>query len=83
MEDKDMNNDFQMMVKGLQDSGRLNVSSPWSGEIIGSVPMIDSTGAETALQIAHGVYSDRNKWLPISQRIDILSASIAWPHLSI
>lgn len=72
-----MNNDFQNMVPGLTESGRLSVTSPWSGEVIGSVPTIDADGAERALSIIHSIYDDRTKWLAASARIDILKRTVA------
>ncbi len=72
-----MNNDFQNMVPGYQECGRLNVSSPWDNKVIGSVPMIDEQGAEQALSIAFSIYSDRNRWLPIPERIEILKRTAA------
>lgn len=66
-----------MMVPGAVESGRLSVSSPWNGDFIGSVPMIDQAGAELALSLAYDIYSDRQKWLPVPQRIEILQRTAA------
>lgn len=72
-----MNNDFQNMVPGIAESGRLSVTSPWSGEVIGSVPTLDKDGAESAISIIHSIYSDRTRWLDASTRIDILKRTAA------
>lgn len=67
-----MNNDYKNMVPGAQKCGHLSVTSPWSGEVIGSVPTIDEHGVEIALKLACGIYQDRSKWLPAERRIEIL-----------
>ncbi|MDJ0881292.1 MAG: aldehyde dehydrogenase family protein [Gammaproteobacteria bacterium] len=72
-----MNNDFPMMVPGLDDNGRLNVTSPWDQKVIGSVPTINAEGAERALEIAHSIYADRSRWLPVPQRLEILKRTAA------
>lgn len=72
-----MNNDFQMMVPGVEEIGRLNVTSPWDHKVIGSVPTINAEGAERALEIAHAIYQDRSRWLPIPARLEILKRTAA------
>jgi acyl-CoA reductase-like NAD-dependent aldehyde dehydrogenase len=72
-----MNNDFTIMVPGIKESGRLSVTSPWNGDVIGSVPVINSTGADRALSIAHSVFADRARWLSIPERIEILTRTAA------
>ncbi len=65
-------NNFEMMVPGVSESGRLSVTSPWNGEIIGTVPTIDSKGADTALAIAYSLFQNRQLWLSQPHRIEIL-----------
>ena len=65
-------NNFDMMIPGASESGRLSVTSPWNGEVIGSVPVINSKAAEHALRISSSTFQNRKKWLSESQRIDIL-----------
>ncbi|MBT7046169.1 MAG: aldehyde dehydrogenase family protein, partial [Gammaproteobacteria bacterium] len=60
------------MIPGASESGRLSVTSPWNGEVIGSVPVINSKAAEHALRISSSTFQNRKKWLSESQRIDIL-----------
>ncbi|MBT6455270.1 MAG: aldehyde dehydrogenase family protein, partial [Gammaproteobacteria bacterium] len=67
-----MMNNFDMMIPGASESGRLSVTSPWNGEVIGSVPVINSKAAEHALRISSSIFQNRKKWLSESQRIDIL-----------
>ncbi len=63
---------FDMMVPGTQENGRLSVTSPWSGEVIGSVPTINSSGVNQAISIAYTIFQDRQLWLSESHRIEIL-----------
>ena len=70
-------NNFDMMVPGAKESAQLSVTSPWNGEVIGSVPVLDSRGADLALSLAHSIFQDRTKWLSVSRRIDILQKTAA------
>ena len=72
-----MNNDFTILVPGIKECGRLSVTSPWDGKVIGSVPMIDSDGAEQALSMAYAIFNDRKLWLSVPRRIEILKRTAA------
>lgn len=72
-----MNNDFTNMVADAHETGRLAVSSPWSGKVIGSVPQLGSEGIAHALELAYSVFTDRKRWLSVAKRIDILKRSAA------
>jgi acyl-CoA reductase-like NAD-dependent aldehyde dehydrogenase len=72
-----MNNDFTNMVPDTRETGRLSVTSPWSGKVIGSVPQLNSDGIQHALELAYSVFRDRARWLPVSRRIDILKRTAA------
>lgn len=48
------------------------VTAPFDGVEIGSIPTADAATVEKALATAHGLYRDRDAWLPKSQRISIL-----------
>ena len=50
------------------------VSSPYSGETIGTLPAADENTIEAALSSAYALYKDRSKWLPKHQRISVLEA---------
>ena len=50
----------------------LTVTSPHDGSVVGEVPLGDAAAVETALATAHGLYQDRDGWLPLHQRVDIL-----------
>ncbi len=50
----------------------LEVRSPYSGEVIGTVPVTAADGIEHALQTAHAVHRDKSAWLPLHQRVAVL-----------
>jgi acyl-CoA reductase-like NAD-dependent aldehyde dehydrogenase len=50
----------------------LTVTSPHDGSVVGEVPLGDAAAVETALATAHGLYQDRDGWLPLHQRVDML-----------
>lgn len=72
-----MNNDFSNMVPGARESGRLSVTSPWSGLVIGSVPQLDLAGIQRALEVSYSIYNDRSRWLSVARRLQILRRTAA------
>jgi acyl-CoA reductase-like NAD-dependent aldehyde dehydrogenase len=50
----------------------LAVTSPHDGSTVGDVPLADAAGVEAALARAHDLYRDRDGWLPLHRRVDIL-----------
>jgi len=72
-----MNNDFSNNIPGTRETGRLSVTSPWSGQVIGSVPQLGAEGVDHALSLAYDIYSDRSRWLPVAQRLDVLKRAAA------
>ncbi len=53
-------------------SGRLEVVAPFDRSVIASLDTVDETGVEHALAVARGLYENRDAWLPLSRRIEIL-----------
>ena len=83
-----MTTTFEIMAPGARASGKHHVNSPWCLSEIGSVPTLDSQGAEVALQTAYAVFRDRRRWLKPEQRIEILEKTAAimaerFEHLSV
>lgn len=64
--------EFENLIKNIDECGRHLVTSPWDFSEIGSVPQIDSDGAEQALKNADAIFKDKSKWLQPEQRINIL-----------
>ncbi len=52
--------------------GSITVTAPFDGAEIGSLPTADAAAVENALATAHGLYRNRDAWLPKTQRIEIL-----------
>lgn len=50
----------------------LKVTSPYDFRLIKEISLMGKQDVENALQIAHGLFTDRSKWLPAWQRIEIL-----------
>ena len=69
--------EFNVMVPGAKATGRVEVTSPFDGKVVGSVPTIDAAGAERALQNADALFRDRSCWLPAHERIAILEKTAA------
>ncbi len=51
---------------------QLNVTSPFSGEVLASLPTANSGDVEQSLATAYGLFRSRNNWLPLAKRIEIL-----------
>lgn len=52
------------------------VSSPYDGKILGSVPIMGWAEVEAALDLAHRTYNDRSKLLPKTKRVEILEKTM-------
>lgn len=50
----------------------LKVNAPYNNRLIKKIPLVGKQQVDEALSIAHGLFEDRNKWLPPHQRIEIL-----------
>ncbi len=64
---------YPHMISGdIAATGRLEVLAPFDRAPIASVDTVDANGVESALRVARSLFDDRDTWLPISQRIEIL-----------
>ncbi len=64
--------DFTIKVPDAKAKGKLEVTSPFDGRLLGTVETIDAAGVERALSNAAAVFQDRAAWLPADKRISIL-----------
>ena len=48
------------------------INRPFDGTLIKEIPLHDANDVANALQVAHGLFQDRAKWLPAWRRIEIL-----------
>jgi acyl-CoA reductase-like NAD-dependent aldehyde dehydrogenase len=53
-------------------NGHLEVTAPHDGSVIGAVPLADAAAVEDALATAHARFRDRDRWLPLHERVAIL-----------
>lgn len=68
-----MSVDFPLMVPGaVSESEPKTVTAPYDGAAIATVASGDSSVVETALATADRLYKDRNGWLPIYKRVEVL-----------
>jgi len=63
---------FSVMVPGAGAAATAEVTSPYDGSVVGTVEVIDESGAELALANAAALYKDRSRWLAAHDRIAIL-----------
>jgi len=61
-----------MIAGGSAAAGTLEVVAPFDRSLIASVETSGSDAVEQALDTAHRLFRDRDKWLPASRRIEIL-----------
>lgn len=53
-------------------SKKLEVRSPYDGALLTTLDTASASDLEQALSRAHGLYLDRDRWLPVPKRIEIL-----------
>ena len=51
---------------------RIEVTAPYDGTVVGQVKVSSAEDVETALSRAHALFRDRDAWLPLYKRLDIL-----------
>jgi acyl-CoA reductase-like NAD-dependent aldehyde dehydrogenase len=70
--------EFPLFIPGRTDHEAhiLDVLSPFSREVIGRVAQCDAEDIEVALSTASKVFSDRQQWLSVPERIGILERAI-------
>jgi acyl-CoA reductase-like NAD-dependent aldehyde dehydrogenase len=56
----------------MSSSSTLTVYSPYHGDTIDTIPLMDSSQVEDAISSADALFQDRSRWLPKYQRIEIL-----------
>jgi len=55
----------------------LKITNPYNGELIREIPVNTAEDVEQALAKAHALFSDRAKWLPTYQRVEILERVVS------
>jgi acyl-CoA reductase-like NAD-dependent aldehyde dehydrogenase len=68
---------FKIMIQGAgAPTGKIEVTSPFDGKVVGSVDAAGADSVEKALSTAYALFKDRKRWLPKSDRIQILKKTI-------
>src|SRR5437868_8848778 len=69
---------FGLMIPGATSkSSSITVHAPFDRKPIGTVATADAGAVEHALKTAHGLYRNRDAWLPAVKRIEILEKAVA------
>ncbi len=67
-----------LLVPGANSSASdVVVSAPWDGAPIANVARSDSATVEKALSNAFALYRDRDAWIPMRERVQILTRAMA------
>ena len=68
-----MSEEFNVMIAGVKSaSDKLQVVAPWDLTPIADVPVASAKDVDHALSVAHEIFADRDRWLPIPKRIEVL-----------
>lgn len=62
-----------MVCSDRESAGEQSVTSPYDGRELDTVATSDAGHVEDALSVAHELFRDRERWLPVPERISILS----------
>ena len=66
-----------LVATQLPAAGAATVTAPYDGAEIAKIATGDAGHVEAALAVAHGLYRDRDAWLPLHQRVEILDRAAA------
>jgi acyl-CoA reductase-like NAD-dependent aldehyde dehydrogenase len=61
-----------LVESDIPATGNLDVRSPYNGALLANVPIGGNPHVKAALETAHALFRDRDRWLSIPQRIGIL-----------
>jgi acyl-CoA reductase-like NAD-dependent aldehyde dehydrogenase len=68
-----MSEEFEVMIPGAASTGdKLIVVAPWDLTPIAAIPVASAADVDRALNTAYQIFRDRDRWLPIPRRIEIL-----------
>lgn len=69
---------FPLLISGLEEKNRpqIEVQSPYDESVLATVDTADSNDINQALTIANQLFSNKNNWLSVPQRIAILERAI-------
>lgn len=73
-----MAENFTVMIPGARGNGEhIQVVAPWDLTPITEVPAASADDVDHALETAYKIFRDRDRWLPVPQRIEILEKTAA------
>ena len=62
-----------MLESGRAAAGTLKVTSPFDGRELAELPTGDAGHVDDAMAAAHALFRNRDAWLPIPERVEILN----------
>ncbi len=73
-----MAENFSIMIPGARGNGEhIKVVAPWDLSSITEVPAASAEDVDRALETAYAIFRNRDRWLPIPQRIEVLEKTAA------
>ena len=73
-----MTEQFSIMIPNARGNGEhISVVAPWDAAPIAQVPAASAEDIDHALETAYTIFRDRDRWLPIPKRIEILEKTAA------
>ena len=68
-----MSEEFKVMIPGAVGTGdKITVAAPWDLTSIAEVPVASADDVDKALDTAYKIFRDRDRWLSIPKRIEVL-----------
>ena len=70
---------FPLMLAGSnkRNDHQIEVTSPYDDHLIATVETAEMQDVDVALETAQSLFSDREKWIPVAERIAILERAVA------
>jgi acyl-CoA reductase-like NAD-dependent aldehyde dehydrogenase len=70
---------FPLMLAGSnkRNDHQIEVTSPYDDHLIATVETSEMQDVDVALETAQSLFSDREKWIPVAERIAILERAVA------
>jgi len=73
-----MTQHIRLLVPGAKPEGQdMTITAPFDGSNIATIERAGLDAAHTALEMAHGLFRDRDAWIPTAERIEILEKTVS------
>ena len=68
---------LMLAVSNKRNDHQIEVTSPYDDHLIATVETSEMQDVDVALETAQSLFSDREKWIPVAERIAILERAVA------